>query len=179
MNMLFLECTKNLNLIFKNEVIFNQSFSGFEGAYILASDKVNCRQYWTQQNGNLAIWNDGMTINDWHLHLETNLGKAIGYMRGVGNYSACPINTEWQILNCNGGGGGGCIWSPSTDVSVVSADCQWSDWSPWFRCSATCGNGIRKRYRGKITKAISGGLECEGSYDESENCMIQTCPPSK
>ena len=58
----------------------------------------------------------------------------------------------------------------------VSADCQWSEWSPWFLCSATCGTGIRKRYRGKITKAISGGLACEGSNEESEGCIIQTCP---
>ena len=168
--MFFIECTQNLNLILKNEVIFNQSYSGFEGAYILASGKVNCRQYWTQQIGNLAIWNDG---NNWYLQDETHLGIAFGYMRGVGNYSACPINTEWQIWSCNGG----CNWYQSTDVSVGSADCQWSDWSPWFFCSATCGNGIRKRYRGKINKAISGGLECEGSYEELENCVIQTCPP--
>ena len=171
--MLFTECTKNLNLIFKNEVIFNQSFSGFEGAYILASDKVNCRQYWTQQSGNLAIWNDGI---DWYLLDETN--PALTYMIAFGNYSACPINSEWLVYSCQGPKDG-CYWWRSTDgpyVSVGSADCQWSDWSPWFRCSATCGNGIRKRYRGKMNKAISGGLECEGSYEETENCIIQTCP---
>ena len=169
MNMLFIECTKNLNLIFNNEVIFNQSFSDFEGAYILASDKVNCRQYWTQQSGNLAIWNDG---KNWYLHDETNLGIAFGSMFAFGNYSACPINIEWYVWSCYGG----CSFYKSTDVSVGSADCEWSDWSPWFRCSATCGNGIRKRYRGKINTAISGGLECEGSYEETENCIIQTCP---
>ena len=170
----------------KNEVIFNNTYSGYGGAYILASNKINCRQYWTQHGGNLAIWNDGTIYFDWMLGSITNLGKPIGPMYGVGNYSACPINTEWSVVvdcsagdtlvNCNGFTS---TYAISSDFSMVSADCQWSEWSPWFLCSATCGNGIRKRYRGKITKAISGGLECEGSYEESETCMIKTCPPSK
>ena len=161
----------------KNEVIFNNTYSGYGGAYILASNKINCHQYWTQHGGNLAIWNDGTIYFDWMLGSITNLGKPIGPMYGVGNYSACPINTEWRVVvDCSGGT---CTYAKSSDFSMVSADCQWSEWSPWFLCSTTCGNGIRKRYRGKITKAISGGLECEGSYEESETCMIKTCPPSK
>ena len=103
----------------KNEVIFNASYSGYGGAYILGSNKINCRQYWTQDGGNLAIWNDGMMIDDWHLGSITDLGKAIGSMRGVGNYSACPINTEWRGLNCSGNV---CTFSPSTDISMVSVE---------------------------------------------------------
>ena len=96
-------------------------------------------------------------------------------MYGVGNYSVCPINTEWRVVvKCSDDGT--CTYDHSSDLSLVSADCQWSEWRPWFRCSATCGTGIRKRYRGKITKAISGGLACEGSNEESEGCIIQTCP---
>ena len=103
----------------KNEVIFNNSYSGYEGAYILASNKINCRQYWTQHGGNLAIWND-KTFSDWQLGSINDLGKAIGPMYGVGNYSVCPINTEWRVVvKCSDDGT--CTYDHSSDLRAESS----------------------------------------------------------
>ena len=58
-----------------------------------------------------------------------------------------------------------------------SVDCQWSTWSNWTDCSATCGGGTQLRSRLVEQVAQNGGLICSGSLVESKACNTQTCVP--
>ncbi|PAV62373.1 hypothetical protein WR25_23881 [Diploscapter pachys] len=48
---------------------------------------------------------------------------------------------------------------------------QWSAWSLWSSCTATCGGGYRKRSR-----ACSVYGRCEGQTEETEPCGHENCP---
>eukprot|EP00441_Pelagodinium_beii_P023760 CAMPEP_0197667352 /NCGR_PEP_ID=MMETSP1338-20131121/66005_1 /TAXON_ID=43686 ORGANISM="Pelagodinium beii, Strain RCC1491" /NCGR_SAMPLE_ID=MMETSP1338 /ASSEMBLY_ACC=CAM_ASM_000754 /LENGTH=1174 /DNA_ID=CAMNT_0043246569 /DNA_START=290 /DNA_END=3814 /DNA_ORIENTATION=- len=54
-------------------------------------------------------------------------------------------------------------------------DCELGSWSPWGVCSATCGGGVRKRGRAKVSLALFGGLECEGNLTGTEPCNEDAC----
>ena len=58
-----------------------------------------------------------------------------------------------------------------------SVDCQWSTWSNWTDCSATCGGGTQLRSRLVEQVAQYGGSICSGSAFESQACNTQTCVP--
>ncbi|XP_078703551.1 SCO-spondin-like [Branchiostoma floridae x Branchiostoma belcheri] len=64
----------------------------------------------------------------------------------------------------------------------VDVDGEWSPWSSWSHCSATCvGNsgvvGQQVRYRSCDSPAPAyGGQECEGEYMQSEDCGADRCP---
>lgn len=48
---------------------------------------------------------------------------------------------------------------------------QWTQWSEWSLCSATCGEGQRKRER-----VCRYGEECKGEGEEVETCNENPCP---
>lgn len=52
---------------------------------------------------------------------------------------------------------------------------QWSKWSPWRDCSASCGEGISNRERVCIRKTPSSP-ECSGTSIEESKCEIAVCP---
>ena len=56
----------------------------------------------------------------------------------------------------------------------VDDDCQMTTWSPWGRCSATCGNGLKTRIRQIIKQPEYGGMPC-GDTVERINCNLEPC----
>uniref|UniRef100_A0A087Y443 SCO-spondin n=1 Tax=Poecilia formosa TaxID=48698 RepID=A0A087Y443_POEFO len=69
-----------------------------------------------------------------------------------------------------------------------NVDGQWSSWTPWSRCSVSCGAGLQSRYRFcsspqrdaliffDLPTAISGsGLPCLGPHREDQVCIVPPC----
>ena len=59
---------------------------------------------------------------------------------------------------------------------LTAVDCQFSTWSTWVDCSATCGNGTQLRSRLVEQNAENNGAPCTGSLIESQICNSQSCP---
>lgn len=55
-------------------------------------------------------------------------------------------------------------------------DGQWSAWTPWGRCSVSCGTGLQSRYRFCSNPQQSGsGLPCLGPHREDQVCIAAPC----
>lgn len=48
--------------------------------------------------------------------------------------------------------------------------CRYSEWTPWGRCSVTCGNGVQTRARNQI----SGNI-CNDTKMDYRMCQLQPC----
>ncbi|KAF6729854.1 SCO-spondin [Oryzias melastigma] len=55
--------------------------------------------------------------------------------------------------------------SESCDV-----DCEWSDWSAWSPCSASCGTGRQSSTRSVLLSHQYGGAPCEGPKNRTTTC---------
>ena len=57
-------------------------------------------------------------------------------------------------------------------------DGNWGEFGPWSEeCSESCGGGVLTRSRLCDSPAAAyGGLECEGSAEETQACNTQPCP---
>ena len=61
--------------------------------------------------------------------------------------------------------------------SLFIVDGEWSPWTTWSSCSATCGDGTRERSRQCDNPPPSlGGNDCAGSDSEVDNCNKEPCP---
>lgn len=59
-------------------------------------------------------------------------------------------------------------------------DGQWSPWSNWEECSATCGGGYKvRRRRCDNPPPQGGGRECQGSHVDYDQCNTEPCPEYK
>ncbi|XP_010767368.1 SCO-spondin, partial [Notothenia coriiceps] len=57
-----------------------------------------------------------------------------------------------------------------------NVDGQWSSWTPWGRCSVSCGAGLQSRYRFCSSPERSGsGLPCLGPHREDQVCLAAPC----
>ena len=54
---------------------------------------------------------------------------------------------------------------------------EWTDWSLWSGCSASCGSGqlTRQRYCSSPQPA-NGGNDCSGEAIEQKSCQVMVCP---
>ncbi|XP_058038766.1 SCO-spondin-like [Ahaetulla prasina] len=97
---------------------------------------------------------------------------------------ACPCAVEGRIYapgesvakgcencSCVGGQVANCSRETCGDVNG-----QWSEWTPWSECSASCGLGLQNRYHFCTDPAPSGiGLPCLGPEREDKACQLQPC----
>ena len=58
--------------------------------------------------------------------------------------------------------------------SPLLEDGEWTTWTDWPRCSATCGNGTRSRAR-TCDGPFNGGLPCVGNDSQTEHCSYVKC----
>ncbi|XP_008056885.1 semaphorin-5A [Carlito syrichta] len=124
----------------------------------------------------------------------------------AGRYSAHTVNGAWSAWtswsqcsrDCSRGirnrkrvcnnpepkyGGMPCL-GPSLEYQECNilpcpVDGVWSCWSPWSKCSATCGGGHYMRTRSCTNPAPAyGGDICLGLHTEEALCNTQPCPES-
>eukprot|EP00927_Polykrikos_kofoidii_P071174 TRINITY_DN67482_c0_g1_i1.p1 TRINITY_DN67482_c0_g1~~TRINITY_DN67482_c0_g1_i1.p1 ORF type:complete len:1818 (-),score=190.99 TRINITY_DN67482_c0_g1_i1:76-5529(-) len=57
----------------------------------------------------------------------------------------------------------------------TAANCFFSDWGDWGKCSKSCGGGCRVRAREIATPARLGGRPCEGALRKTQGCESQPC----
>lgn len=59
---------------------------------------------------------------------------------------------------------------------LFSEDDTMSDWSPFTTCSASCGGGLKTRYRTCNTSHFEGkDCSAHGQLTEQQPCNIQDC----
>ncbi|KAI4806607.1 hypothetical protein KUCAC02_017425 [Chaenocephalus aceratus] len=107
-------------------------------------------------------------------------------LQACGEGGVCPPGQQWKQCvkgavsctdltmdlgrNCTPG----CQCPHGTVQQVV--DGQWSSWTPWGRCSVSCGAGLQSRYRFCSSPQRSGsGLPCLGPHREDQVCLAAPC----
>ena len=58
----------------------------------------------------------------------------------------------------------------------IFLDCQWTDFSDWSPCTASCNTGTQTKTRTVAQIARNGGRRCSGSPFETRTCNTQKCP---
>ena len=57
---------------------------------------------------------------------------------------------------------------------------NWSVWSAWTPCDATCGTGSRSKFRiCDNPPPENNGKFCEGEFEEKGDCKLTDCPGKK
>ena len=93
-------------------------------------------------------------------------------------YSACSVtcgegfkNRKRQIAVASACGGLECeetsTENTTCNLTPCPVHCQWSEWSDWEECSRPCGGGTQTRWRKNSVVALHGGIECNGSRNNS------------
>ena len=54
--------------------------------------------------------------------------------------------------------------------SNVIIGCEWSEWTPWSRCTKTCGGGTEQRVREKLPGL---GSCADGNSTDSRLCQVR------
>uniref|UniRef100_A0A8B9K5V8 Adhesion G protein-coupled receptor B2 n=1 Tax=Astyanax mexicanus TaxID=7994 RepID=A0A8B9K5V8_ASTMX len=75
-------------------------------------------------------------------------------------------------------GGQGCggpeVQTKLCNIAVCPVEGQWLDWSPWSRCSVSCGVGSQQRQR-RCSVSVHGWAECKGPHAETRDCTNPSC----
>ena len=55
--------------------------------------------------------------------------------------------------------------------------CNWTLWTEWSACNASCGEGVQIRSRSPTNPpASNGGANCTGESMQLINCQLTLCP---
>ena len=63
----------------------------------------------------------------------------------------------------------------NTHICEAGIDCEYSLWSDWGACSATCGNGQTVRKRNITRLNTEEGTGCTGDLEETKGCEDICC----
>ncbi|CAC5422953.1 Neurotrypsin,Scavenger receptor cysteine-rich type 1 protein M130,Deleted in malignant brain tumors 1 protein,Thrombospondin-1,Mucin-like protein,Adhesion G protein-coupled receptor B1,Scavenger receptor cysteine-rich type 1 protein M160,Hemicentin-1,Thrombospondin-2 [Mytilus coruscus] len=124
-------------------------------------------------------------------------------VRCYGNYSSVKVNARWGSWSfwtscssiCGSGTrnrtrkcdnplptivGSSCIGNSNQSRTCIGSSCpvdgEWSEWTSWNLCSATCNGGIQDRTRKcNAPTPSNGGLYCNGTTIESRPCNNIFC----
>ena len=99
----------------------------------------------------------------------------------------CGAGTQSRVRICNNPpaqyGGKACFGPAAEDIVCdTGIPCpiigNWSPWSPWKECTATCGNGLQQRVRTCTNPPPKyGGDSCPGNGEEIRDCNANIfCP---
>ncbi|KAF3703311.1 SCO-spondin Precursor [Channa argus] len=109
----------------------------------------------------------------------------------------CPVYEPWSLwsscsASCGRGqrtrsrlcqkteGGPSCadtLQTESCDLPSCPVGCLLSEWSPWSKCSATCGGGFSLRNKTVLREPEPGGVACTGPLEQHTVCNINSCLP--
>ncbi|CAC5422935.1 HMCN [Mytilus coruscus] len=112
---------------------------------------------WIQiKNGNWGEWSIWNTCSpSCGLGYQTRRRQCNSPIPSAGGRDCNGLNSQWQ--RCK--------------LAVCPVDGDWSEWSSWNTCSATCNGGIQERTRGCDNPTPSdGGRYCHGRSIESRLC---------
>ncbi|XP_068710256.1 SCO-spondin-like [Montipora foliosa] len=97
----------------------------------------------------------------------------------------CASGTRSRSRSCSNPvpqhGGQNCSGNYSEDWHCDFGPCpihgQWTTWSMWSECSATCANGSKFRHRTCNSPLPKfGGRNCSGEGKEMKPCTLASCP---
>ena len=91
--------------------------------------------------------------------------------------SVCRTNQYDENGNeCGSGSYSGLLLQPE-NCTLQACDPQWTAWSEWSDCSATCGTGTKTKSRQCIdlTDNTERPDSCEGSSDWTSACNVPRC----
>ncbi|ELT92509.1 hypothetical protein CAPTEDRAFT_116269, partial [Capitella teleta] len=91
---------------------------------------------------------------------------------------SCGGGTHFRLMVCANSNGSECtrdlFHTDECNAHQCPIDGYWSSWQPWTPCSATCGDGVRRRIRSCIGP-LYGGRKCNEDDHESLLCFEENC----
>eukprot|EP00058_Branchiostoma_floridae_P028482 XP_002613973.1 hypothetical protein BRAFLDRAFT_67461 [Branchiostoma floridae] len=136
-------------------------------------------------SGAEKVYTGGGNMYDWFV------GQGDGHWSQWGSWSGCDvtcgIGNQLRSRSCDNpppvGGGANCIGdSEETRTCDTGQPCpvdgNWSQWTSWSGCDATCGFGKQSRSRRCDNPSpLGGGAGCAGESEETQVCVTgQPCP---
>mmetsp|Transcript_130155 Transcript_130155/g.239450 ORF Transcript_130155/g.239450 Transcript_130155/m.239450 type:complete len:1615 (-) Transcript_130155:72-4916(-) len=140
-----------------------------QGCTALLEEVGNCTRYectntdcrwadWGQWGACSATCDGGIKRRNRHIAVSPEL-----------NGTLCAPNAKQEVAACS-----------TNKCPEECIDGEWSPWSSWSRCSATCDDGYMSRHRNVHTAANNCGKPAEGLEQEFKECPnLPDCVPRK
>ena len=82
--------------------------------------------------------------------------------RGLGKL--CEPKDRSEVAGCK-----------DQECGTECVDGEWSEWSGWSECSASCGEGYEFRHRRALVTPNSCGKALEGTERDYRSCNVAAC----